>query len=88
MTLSPHDVIRHPYVTEKTMMQMEWNNTLEFVVTPEATKPQIKWAFEQLFNVKVAAVRTRWTMQNEKHAHIRLKPEHNAEDIAMEMGVF
>lgn len=88
MTLSPHDVLRHPYVTEKAMTNMEWHNTLEFVVHAEATKAQIKWAFEELFNVEVADVRTRWTMQNVKRAHIRLAPEHNAEDIAMELGVF
>lgn len=86
--LSPHDVLRHPYVTEKAMMQMEWENTLDFVVHDDATKPQVKWAFEELFHVEVASVRTRWTPRGVKHAVIKLTPDHSAEEIAMEIGVF
>lgn len=88
MTKSPHEILKTPFVTEKAMTQMEWHNTLEFVVDGEATKPEIRWAFETLFNVEVAKVRTKWTMNNEKHAIIRLGPDDSAEEVAMELGVF
>ena len=52
-----YDVIRAPLVTEKSTMVSE-NNQVMFKVAMSATKPDIKEAFERLFNVNVLAVNT------------------------------
>ncbi|WP_071517863.1 50S ribosomal protein L23 [Geitlerinema sp. PCC 9228] len=51
------DIIRRPIVTEKATILME-ENKYTFEVAPQATKPQIRAAIEQLFDVKVDKVRT------------------------------
>jgi large subunit ribosomal protein L23 len=56
--LAKYDVIIAPMVTEKTTRSLEKNNQVVFRVRREATKPEIKAAVEQLFNVKVKAVNT------------------------------
>jgi large subunit ribosomal protein L23 len=85
--MDPYEIIRHPYVTEKTMNLMEKNNSLEFIVKRNANKKNIKKAIEQMFEVKVMDVRTRIT-KNGKHAIIRFMPEFKAEDIGMRIGIF
>ncbi|MBE7386106.1 MAG: 50S ribosomal protein L23 [Leptolyngbya sp. SIO1E4] len=51
------DLIRRPIVTEKATLLLE-NNQYTFEVTPKATKPEIKAAIEELFDVKVIGVST------------------------------
>ena len=51
------DLIRRPIVTEKATRMME-ENKYTFDVIPQATKPQIKAAIEDLFQVKVVQVNT------------------------------
>jgi large subunit ribosomal protein L23 len=51
------DLIRKPIVTEKATMLME-NNQYTFEVERKATKPEIRAAIEQLFDVKVISVNT------------------------------
>ncbi|NEQ33849.1 MAG: 50S ribosomal protein L23 [Leptolyngbya sp. SIO4C5] len=51
------DIIRRPIVTEKATLLLE-NNQYTFEVAPKATKPEIKAAIEQLFDVKVTGVST------------------------------
>jgi len=83
----PYKVLLHPYVTEKTMNHMESGNKLEFIVRRTATKPEIKDAFEKLFDVKVSGIQTR-ICEDGKHAIIALKEGYSAEDIGMRIGVF
>ncbi|MEM1130945.1 MAG: 50S ribosomal protein L23 [Pseudomonadota bacterium] len=52
-----YDVIRKPIITEKATMASE-ANAVVFEVAMAASKPQIKEAIENLFNVKVKAVNT------------------------------
>lgn len=52
-----YDVIVSPIITEKATLASE-NNQVVFKVRRNATKPQIKAAVEQLFEVKVTAVNT------------------------------
>ena len=85
--LDPHKIILHPFVTEKTMNLMERENKLEFIVIRSASKPQIKAAFEQLFNVKVKSVNT-MILKTGKHAIILLAEGYNAEDVGMRIGIF
>jgi large subunit ribosomal protein L23 len=52
-----YDVIIAPVITEKATLASEANQVV-FKVRRNATKPQIKSAVEQLFNVKVVGVNT------------------------------
>jgi large subunit ribosomal protein L23 len=52
-----YEVIRRPLITEKSTLLKETQRSLCFEVHPDATKPEIKKAVEQLFNVKVQQVR-------------------------------
>jgi large subunit ribosomal protein L23 len=85
--MDPYEIIFHPYVTEKTMIFMEKNNALEFVVKRNADKNTIQKAIEQLFEVKVKDVNTRITKRG-KHAIVTFMPEFKAEDIGMRIGIF
>ncbi len=85
--MNPYDVVLHPYVTEKSMLLMEDNNALQFAVKMEANKKEIKSAVEQMFDVEVAKVTTR-IAKDGKLAVVTLTPEHEAEDIAMRVGIF
>lgn len=55
--LRQYDVILSPVITEKSTMASEFNQ-VTFEVPISATKPQIKGAVEDLFDVKVKAVNT------------------------------
>jgi large subunit ribosomal protein L23 len=52
-----YDVIVAPVITEKATLASEANQVV-FKVRRNATKPEIKAAVEQLFNVKVTGVNT------------------------------
>lgn len=52
-----YDIIRAPIITEKSTTASEHNQVV-FHVARDATKPAIKQAVEQLFDVKVKAVNT------------------------------
>ena len=54
---SKYDIIRRPIVTEKSTLASE-SGAVVFEVDIRATKPQVKVAIEELFNVKVKAVNT------------------------------
>ena len=56
--LEPYQVILRPLITEKATHLSERHNAYTFEVNPLATKTEIKRAVEELFNVKVADVRT------------------------------
>lgn len=53
-----YDVIKKPLITEKSTIAKDDHNVVAFVVNRAANKIEIKAATEQLFNVKVDAVRT------------------------------
>lgn len=58
LELRPYQVILRPLVTEKGTHQSTRYNAYAFQVNPIATKTQIKAAVEELFSVRVEAVRT------------------------------
>lgn len=51
------ELVRAPVITEKATLGSE-HNQVTFRVPLDATKPEIKTAVEQLFDVKVVAVNT------------------------------
>ena len=53
-----YQVIKRPVITEKGLTLKENDRTLCFEVHEDASKQQIREAVEQLFKVKVQAVRT------------------------------
>ena len=55
--LTAYDVILAPVITEKSTAVSE-SNQVVFRVRPNATKPEIKAAVEELFKVKVVSVNT------------------------------
>jgi large subunit ribosomal protein L23 len=55
--MNPHQIIKRPLITEKNMNLMRFNK-YSFEVDRNATKPQIKRAIEEIFNVRVTAVHT------------------------------
>src|SRR2546422_9811616 len=56
---APHyQIIRRPIITEKGLGVKETQHTVVFEVSSKATKTEIKEAVQQIFKVKVAAVRT------------------------------
>lgn len=67
-SLGVWDILKSPVVTEKSVLLKEESTeeggkrkagqVLTFRVDRKATKPEIKSAVEEVFNVKVAAVRT------------------------------
>ena len=93
--MKPHEILLHPYVTEKTLNMLQGTaaqdlkdgNRLEFLVRREATRTQVKTAFEDLFQAKVEKVNT-FVRKDGKHAIIKLKPGFSAEEIGMRIGVF
>ncbi len=71
--LESHQIILAPLVTEKGTHQStnEHHNAYSFVVNLWANKTQIKRAVEDLFNVRVLAVRTQLRLG--KHRRYRFK---------------
>ena len=87
MTFHPNEVILKPYVTEKTLLMIEKENKLTFIVAKNATKTQVKHAVENLFGVKVDKVNIIISKYGKK-AIVKLKPEYSAEELGMRLGIF
>jgi large subunit ribosomal protein L23 len=56
--VNSHEVIQRPIVTEKSTIARETGNVVTLAVDPRAGKHDVKAAVEELFDVKVLAVRT------------------------------
>jgi large subunit ribosomal protein L23 len=81
-------IIEHPLVTEKAMDQMDFDNTLQFIVHVDADKPTIQDEIESRYDVTVEALNTMVTPQGKKKAVVRLAEEDDAQEIASRIGVF
>ena len=53
-----YDIIRKPIITEKSSSLIDKNLQYTFEVDPRANKVEIKKAIEEIFEVKVVAIRT------------------------------
>ncbi|MFQ7565034.1 MAG: 50S ribosomal protein L23 [Clostridium perfringens] len=71
MKLTSHDIIRKPVITEKSMAAMA-ENKYTFIVHMAANKVQIKRAVEEVFNVKVADVKTMRFEGNTKRVGVHI----------------
>ena len=61
----------NPLVSEKAVMMIESQNIITFEADRNATKHEIQREIEDLFNVKVDAIRT-LNAKNKKHAYVKL----------------
>jgi large subunit ribosomal protein L23 len=75
-----------PIVTEKAVMLIESQNTLEFETVKEKTKTEIKKELEDLFKVKISKIRT-IVQGNKKYVYVKLKKEFPAIDVATKLGL-
>ncbi len=60
------DIIIAPVITEKSVTKSREDNVYTFKVIKSASKPQIKKAVEEAFNVKVVSVNTLNTKPKKK----------------------
>ena len=81
-------IIEHPLVTEKAMNDMDFENKLQFVVNPDASKPEIRDEIEERFEIAVQDINTQVTMNGKKKAVVRLDEEDDAQEVASRIGVF
>ena len=81
-------IIDFPLVTEKAMNDMDFENKLQFVVNPDATKPEIRDEVETRFDVEVVKTNTQLTMNGKKKATLTLSEEDDAQEVASRIGVF
>ncbi|OYT52174.1 MAG: 50S ribosomal protein L23 [Desulfurococcales archaeon ex4484_204] len=80
-------IIKRVVATEKAINYIEKYNTLTLLVDLKASKHDIKRAVEDLFDVKVAEVRTLITPKGDKKAYVKLRPEFKASEIATRLGI-
>ncbi len=85
--MDPFKILKHPYMSEKSVGLIEKENKIVFIVDRKADKKQIKEAIEKTFEVKVDRVNTEITFKGEKKAYIKLKPEYKAMDVATKLGM-
>jgi large subunit ribosomal protein L23 len=85
--VDPYKILLYPHLTEKSIAMIERENKIVFVVNRKATKPQIKEAFEKVFDVKVRRVNTLITLKGTKKAIIKLDPKFKARDVAVKLGI-
>lgn len=83
---SPYDVIRFPILKEKTLNLRDNENKLEFIVHPEATKPDVKRALEKMLDVKIEAVNMRITKKG-KRAVVKFAQGYSASEISIRLGM-
>jgi len=86
--MGPFEIIKYPVMTEKSVNLIEAENKLTFVVGLEATKSDVRKAVEELYEVGVESVNTLITTRGEKQAIVKLYPEFDASDIAVQLGIF
>jgi len=85
--MQPHDVIKYPMMTERSVNMIENENKLIFIVNKEADKDDIAKAVKELYEVEVETVRTLITRQGEKKAFVKLKVGYNASEVAIKLGI-
>ena len=85
--MEPHNIIKYPLSTEKSIRLMEAENKLIFVVNKNATKKEIKKAIEDMFKADVDNVNTFINSDGEKRAYVKFSVKSPAIDIATQMGL-
>lgn len=79
-------VVKYPYITEKTSILINNNNTITFIVDGKGDKDKVKDAVETLYDVKVDKVNLLITKKGKK-AYVRLANEYPASELASKIGI-
>lgn len=79
--------LKFPFVTEKAMVLLENQSKLQFLVTNEATKDDIKREIQKAFGQNVKNVRTLMTMHGQKKAIVSFENDKAAEEILSRLGI-
>jgi len=87
MAKESYQIIKYPLSTEKSLRLMESENKLIFIVDERATKPEIKKAIEETFNVKIVSINTSKDIKGKKRAYVKFSNETPAIDVATNMGL-
>jgi len=74
-------------MTEVASRILEAENKLVFAVNLKASKPDIKRAVEELYEVRVEKVTVMITPKGEKKAYVKLHPDFKAVDVAIKLGI-
>jgi len=85
--LDPYDVVLYPLMTEVASRLLETENKLIFMVNLKASKPDIRKAVEELYDVGVEKVNVLITPRGEKKAFVKLHPDYKAVDVAIKLGI-
>ncbi len=83
----PWKVLLYPHLTEKSMVMVEQQNKLAFVVQKSATKLDVQHAVEAGFGVTVLDVNIENTRKGLKKAYVRLSPKNPAGELATRLGM-
>merc|ERR1719493_384898 len=80
--MDKYRIIQCPVTTESAMKKIEEINTLVFLVDIKATKPKIKEAVKEMYDVQCAKVNTLIRPDGRKKAYVRLTQDYDALDVA------
>jgi large subunit ribosomal protein L23 len=84
---SPYDILLKPFVTEKSMLQIERDNKIWFIVNEKATRDQVKRAVEEISEMKVSNVNILRDKEGKK-AIVKISKDFSAEELATKLGIF
>jgi large subunit ribosomal protein L23 len=79
--------LKYPFVTEKAMVLLENQSKLQFLVTREASKDDIKRDIEKAFGQNVKSVRTLMNTHGQKKAIVSFENDKAAEEILSRLGI-
>lgn len=80
-------VVKYPVVTEKSILMIERENKITFIVDRHVNKPRIKRVIEEKFGVKVKKVNTLITPHGEKKAIVTFENVDDAIKVATTLGI-
>lgn len=80
-------VVKYPLVTEKTVLMIERENKVTFIVDRNVNKARIKNVIEKKFGVKVKKVNTLITPNGEKKAIVTFENVDDAIRVATTLGI-
>merc|ERR1719316_120634 len=84
--VNEHNTLQDLISTEAAMREVERGNCLVFNVNVNATKLQIKDAFQKNYNIKLVKVRTARTIKGKKKAFCKLPMEIEAFELASKLS--
>lgn len=85
--LTSVEVVKYPLLSEDAVTLLETENKITFIVDLRSDKNDIRRAIQELYEVRVEAVRTLITAEGDKKAFVKLTPDFKASDLAVRLGI-